>query len=207
MGNLVNGWGASGILTLQTALPFSVVLQTNRSRSRVFGGASITSVSVNTDRPDLVAGRNNSNITSGTTAGCPGVAAGQKLGDPRNLWFDPCAFTLQPAGFLGTAGRDILRGPGIASLDFSLTKDAPLPFLGESGKLVIRADFFNILNHATFATPQTGGQAGLNSAAAVFIGRADGEPPLPPQVGGIGWLLQGRFGVAGIDPLIGVDKF
>jgi len=110
------------------------------------------------------------------------VAAGQKLGT-RTLWFDPCAFALQPAGFLGTAGRNILRGPGLANLDFSLSKDTPLRFLGESGKLEFRADFFNILNIVNFATPGLGGGANIgstaNSAGVIFAGRADGELPLP----------------------------
>ena len=176
LGKVLNGWSTSGILTLQSGLPFTVEEQTNRSRSNVFGGGSTAGAATSPDRPDLVPGRNNSNITSGTTAGCPGVAAGQKLGTP-NLWYDPCAFTLQPAGFLGDAGRNILRGPGVANIDFSLTKDTPLPFLGESGKLQFRADIFNILNHANFTTPELGGSPG-NSAGIVFAGRTNGELPL-----------------------------
>ena len=162
MGKLLNGWGTAGILTLQTGYPFSPVLNTNHSRNGVGGGGS------RADRPDLVPGRSSSDITSGTTAGCTGVAAGQKLGTP-NLWYDPCAFTLQPAGFLGNAGRSILRGPGIASLDFSFTKDTPLRFLGESGNLQFRADFFNILNVSNFLTPALG-TGGVNTAAILFAG-------------------------------------
>src|SRR5262249_2306708 len=139
-GGLLNGWGASGILTVQTGYPFDSLLQTNRSRSGgSTGGGSLV------DRPSLVAGRNNSNITSGPTAGCPGVAAGQKLGTPQ-LWLDPCAFTLPAAGTLGNLGADFLRGPGIANLNFSLTKNTALRFLGEGGRLEFRAEFFNILN-------------------------------------------------------------
>jgi hypothetical protein len=120
----------------------------NRSRSKTGVGGYGT---VN-DRPDLVSGRNNGNIISGTTAGCSGVAAGRTLGTP-NLYFDPCAFTLQPVGFLGNAGRNFLRGPGLANLDFSLVKDTPVRYLGEGGKLEFRAEFFNILNRANFALP------------------------------------------------------
>ena len=171
MGKLLNGWGFSGILSLQTGYPFSALVQRNLSRTGVAGGGNSR-----VDRPDLVAGRSFSDITSGTTAGCAGVAAGQKLGTP-DLWYDPCAFTLQQPGFLGNAGRNILHGPGMANLDFSLTKDTALGFLGESGKLQFRADVFNIFNHSHFATPSQG-TGGVNSAAFLFTGRTATETPL-----------------------------
>ena len=72
-------------------------------------------------------------------------------------------------GFLGNLGRNTLRGPGLASVNFSLAKDTPLGFLGESGKLEFRAEFFNLLNRANFGLP----------SRTVFAGRADGEAPLP----------------------------
>jgi hypothetical protein len=143
---VLGGWQASGILSLQTGYPFTPSLQTNRSRSLVEAGAA------NIDRPNLVAGRNGANIVSGTTAGCAGVTAGQVLGTP-NLYFDPCAFTIPAAGFLGNAGRNILRGPGLENLDFSLIKGTAIKHLGEAGKLEFRAEFFNILNRANFVIP------------------------------------------------------
>src|SRR5205823_5665673 len=148
----LNGWGMSGILSLQTPLPFTPTLSAQRSLSGVEGGATQRALSASTDRPDLVPGIKASDITHGVSRGCTGVVAGTPVGTP-NLWYDPCAFTLQPAGFLGTAGRAILRGPGIANLDFSLTKDTPVRYLGESGRLEFRAEIFNILNHANFITP------------------------------------------------------
>ena len=48
----------------------------------------------------------------------------------------------------------MLRGPGFATLDFSVVKDTPVGFLGEAGKLVFRAEFFNLLNRANFAPPE-----------------------------------------------------
>ena len=50
LGNLVNGWGMSGILSLQSGYPVNPTLTSNRSRSRLLGGDSIR------DRPDLVSG-------------------------------------------------------------------------------------------------------------------------------------------------------
>jgi len=165
---LFSGWWMSGILTMESGYPFTPIVTGDRGRKKTGGGTA-------EDRPDLVPGRRNDNITQGTTAGCLGVRSGQALGGP-DLYYDPCAFTTQPAGFLGTAGRNILRGPGLASLNFSLAKDTPLRFLGEAGKLEFRAETFNILNHANFATPR----AGANEAGRrLFAGRADVEAPLP----------------------------
>jgi outer membrane receptor protein involved in Fe transport len=128
---VLNGWRLSGIVRLQDGLPFTPAIGSNRSRSGVNnGGAGI-------DRPDLEPGRNGANTI---------------LGAPER-YFDPSAFTLQPAGFLGNAGRNILRGPGLANVDFSLVKNAAVPRLGESGKFEFRVEFFNILNRANFADP------------------------------------------------------
>jgi hypothetical protein len=167
---LVNGWQASGILSLQSGYPFNPTIQSNRSRNAATGSFQ------NFDRPNLVSGRSNDNIISGTTAGCAGVAPGQRLGTP-NLWFDPCAFTEQPLGLLGNAGRNTLRGPGLANLDFSLLKRNRLQFLGESGQLEFRAEIFNILNRANFASISPG--AGNATANTLFPGSAPaGELPL-----------------------------
>ncbi|MBI2819437.1 MAG: TonB-dependent receptor [Acidobacteria bacterium] len=170
LGKVLNGWWLSGILSLQTGYPFSPSLQNNRSRSGVNAGQS-------GDRPDLVAGVKSASITEGVSRGCLGLAPGTPLGTP-NQWFDPCAYTIPPEGFLGTAGRNTLRGPGFATLDFSLAKDTAMRYLGESGKLEFRVEFFNILNRANFITPGVG-VAGGNNAAIAFPGRADVEPPLP----------------------------
>jgi hypothetical protein len=141
-GGLLNGWWTSGILTIQDGTPFSVSV-TGQNRSRRVGRAN---------RPNLNPGRNNSNITSGTTAGCNGVATGQRLGGP-DLYYDPCAFSLQQAGFLGNAGMNILTAPGLFNLDFSLVKDTALARLGESGALQFRVETFNIFNRTNFVRP------------------------------------------------------
>jgi hypothetical protein len=73
------------------------------------------------------------------------------LGNP-NQWFNPAAFSMPPAnsGFYGNLGRDTLIGPGVATWDFSVLKDMPVT---EKTNLQFRAEFFNILNHANFNTP------------------------------------------------------
>ena len=101
-------------------------------------------------RPDLVPGFSY-NPTSGTTAGCPGVAGGQKLGTP-NLYFDPCAFALPLAGTYGNLARNTLIGPGLFNADVGLVKNTSLPWR-EGMNLEFRAEIFNLLNHANFRQP------------------------------------------------------
>jgi hypothetical protein len=92
------------------------------------------------------------------------IPAGQKLGTP-DLYFDPCAFELPPAGFYGNAGRNILIGPGLLNFDLSLQKSTALAF-SEASRLEFRADFFNLFNHANFGSPS---EAVLNPANRRYI--------------------------------------
>jgi hypothetical protein len=52
----------------------------------------------------------------------------------------------------GTFRRNSLRGPDLVNLDMSLSKTTAIT---ERLKLEIRGDFFNLLNHAEFANPDT----------------------------------------------------
>ena len=159
LGKLLNGWWMSGILNLRTGLPFTPALSSN-TRTRSQGPSA----------PELNAGRNNENITQGTSSGCivlvqgvpQGVPAGTKLGGTER-YYDPCAFSVPDPGFMGNAGRNILIGPGSATMDYSLVKDTALGLLGEGGKLEFRAEFFNLLNRANFANPSAEVYAGTTA--------------------------------------------
>jgi outer membrane receptor protein involved in Fe transport len=53
----------------------------------------------------------------------------------------------------GNAGRNIIPGPGLINLDFSVFKNNPIRRISENFNVQFRAEFFNILNRANFATP------------------------------------------------------
>jgi hypothetical protein len=55
----------------------------------------------------------------------------------------------------GNAGRNIMIGPGVTSLDFSVFKNNHIRRISESFNVQFRAEIFNILNHANFAPPTT----------------------------------------------------
>ncbi len=142
---LLGGWQISEIFTAVSGMPFSALITGYNAPDLARQSGR--------QRPELVLGRSNTNIVSGTTSGCAGTLAGRELGTP-NLYFDPCAFFLPPSGFYGSLGRNFLLGPGLLNFDFSLIKNTKLP-VSEAGRLEFRADFFNIFNRANFGKPAT----------------------------------------------------
>ena len=91
-------------------------------------------------------------ITSPAPAGSRTIPTGAKLNTP-DLFFDPCAYSLQPLGTLGNAGRSLTYGPNFSNINFSLVKDTKLPGLGETGSLEFRSELFNLLNHPSYGIP------------------------------------------------------
>jgi hypothetical protein len=53
----------------------------------------------------------------------------------------------------GNAGRNILIGPGLSNLDFSVFKNNYVKQISESFNVQFRAEFFNVLNRANFSVP------------------------------------------------------
>ncbi len=53
----------------------------------------------------------------------------------------------------GNAGRNILIGPGLSNLDFSIVKNTYVRKISETFNAQFRAEFFNILNRANFGLP------------------------------------------------------
>ncbi len=75
----------------------------------------------------------------------------------------------------GNAGRNILIGPGVTSLDFSMFKNNYIRRISERFNVQFRAEIFNILNHPNFAPPATptntdifDGTGTLNPAAGLL---------------------------------------
>ncbi|QHS53158.1 carboxypeptidase regulatory-like domain-containing protein [Edaphobacter sp. 12200R-103] len=71
------------------------------------------------------------------------------LGQP---YFNPLAFANVTTVRFGNAAPNSLRGPGYTNLDASLTRSF---HVWERINLVIKADAFNVMNHAHFANPGT----------------------------------------------------
>jgi outer membrane receptor protein involved in Fe transport len=130
---LVGGWQVNGIFTAQSGLPFSVY------------------------------------ATSSAQCGCSsGGLRAQLIGNPFpagfhqsiDQWFDPAAFSDPPPQQYGNSGRNIIPGPGLTDLDFSLFKKFQL---GEKRMFQIRGEYFNILNHPNFLYPTSTTDATWNT--------------------------------------------
>ncbi|MDE0102640.1 MAG: carboxypeptidase regulatory-like domain-containing protein [Bryobacterales bacterium] len=140
---VLGGWQLHCLGQILAGTPFAPRVGFDRARLRPgFGDVG--------QRPDLVSGRAAGDIT---------------LGDPAR-YFDPLAFSLPEAGYLGNLGRGTLRGPGIFALDVALHK---VLVAGERHSLKLRGEAFNVTNHPNFQVPS--GRA-LFSASGRRIGSA-----------------------------------
>jgi hypothetical protein len=123
-GKAIGGWSVSAIGSVQSGLPFTPQLGYNPT-----GNGD----SRNPIRPSYN----------------PAFTGNVILGRP-DRYFDANAFVAPAAGTYGNVGRDVLTGPGLATVDFSALKKTALT---ERVSLQFRAEFFNILNRSNFGTP------------------------------------------------------
>jgi hypothetical protein len=87
------------------------------------------------------------------TANCDQFPPNAQPTDPK---LPPFAATFPDCFNLrGNAGRNILTGPGLTSLDFSLFKNIAISRISDKFNIQFRTEVFNILNHANFAPPTT----------------------------------------------------
>jgi hypothetical protein len=122
---LVNTWSVSGIVTLQSGVPFSIYGQDAAFEATV---------------ADLATGRT-----------LQSAIKGGDVKDRLDAYFDPTAF-VQPSAFgdFGQLGRNIIRGPKQIDTDLSIIKSIPVT---ESQRVEFRAEFFNLFNNVNFANP------------------------------------------------------
>ncbi|MCU1263157.1 MAG: hypothetical protein JWO80_6042 [Bryobacterales bacterium] len=92
------------------------------------------------------------NSLTGVNADRPVAVGDSHVPDPSlSAWFNTNAFVANGAGQFGNAGRNSLQGPGAFNMDLALMRYFGL---GESRRLQVRAEAFNVLNHATFNNPR-----------------------------------------------------
>lgn len=127
----LGSWEVSGIGTLQTGDPLTILAGYDRSLT-----------GLGNDRADLVPGQPVYRSTvCGTSVNCIS-------------FLNPAAFSI-PAkadGTFGNLGKDALRGPGSIGFDAGLSKNFSL---AERAKLQFRGEFFNVLNHPNPNNPGT----------------------------------------------------
>jgi hypothetical protein len=112
------------------------------------------------------------NIVAGRDTNLDGITANDRpniVGDPRisgkrsrdekiARYFNTAAFQFPTTGTFGTAGRNILYGPGSFNWDFSVFKNIPVT---ERHRFQLRGELFNFTNRVNLQNPMNS----LNAAA------------------------------------------
>jgi hypothetical protein len=119
----VGGWQASASFIAESAAPFTVVMNSSTPDGALDGNLY----------PNLVGNPHVSN---------------QSL----NQWYNQLGFAAPPPNTFGNNKRNSLRGPDLTDVDFSLAKSFGIPEW-EQGKLQLRMDAINVLNHPSFQNP------------------------------------------------------
>ncbi|MGB6192550.1 MAG: carboxypeptidase-like regulatory domain-containing protein [Terracidiphilus sp.] len=140
---LAAGWTTSAIVTIQSGFPFSPQLGYNPTG--------------NGDTRNPVRPNWNPNFT------------GTLYPRTTSQYFNPDAFLPPATGTYGNVSRDSLEGPGLSTIDLSATKNA---HIAERLNFQFRAEFFNVLNHSNFLTPNevvyTSATSGISPTAGVI---------------------------------------
>jgi Carboxypeptidase regulatory-like domain len=129
LNNVTSGWRVSGLLTLQSGAPFTVLGPAARNAYQF---------QVAAPRPDYAPGRTGESVVKGG-----------RVQDRIDLYFDPTAF-VNSEDHWGNVGRNTLRGPNQRQFDISFSKTTRLR---EAMKLEFRWEMFNATNTPTFANP------------------------------------------------------
>jgi hypothetical protein len=80
-------------------------------------------------------------------------------------WFDASCFAVPAPGTFGNAGRNILVGPGLTNVDFSVFKSFRMV---SDHQLQFRMEVFNLFNHVNL------GQPNATIDAPLTVGRISG---------------------------------
>jgi outer membrane receptor protein involved in Fe transport len=174
---LTQGWSVSPIFSWRQGFPLDVFAQVNTS-----GGFTNSGVSGAGDNPGntvVHANLTGQPITTFDPHGVQTLTGDLSGTNTGNFYFNPAVFTTAQVGSssdpcgapsptcfpstaqvvanpalrtYGALPRNFFRGPGRTNLDMALSKSTAIT---ERVKLDLRADFFNVFNHAEFANPST----------------------------------------------------
>jgi hypothetical protein len=125
----LSGWQFGGVYKASTGQPFTPILG---------GDPAGMKLDETSEPPSLLGG--------------PGCSTLTNPGNP-NTYIKAQCLAFPGLNRWGSLGRNSLIGPGVSNLDFSVFKNNPVKRISESFNAQFRAEFFNILNRANFASP------------------------------------------------------
>src|SRR5207244_9187017 len=168
---LAGGWQLSWIMSIYSGVPLNITSNVNSSNA--LGS---------TNTPDLVGPI----VILGHVAGLnPATGAVQTCAatDASCQYFQPGSFAQVPAGQTryGTAGRNILRGPGFFNVDTGLLRNFRIT---ERVKFQFRVDAFAVTNTPNFGNPNTTFSTSNSSNFGVITSTASG-PQFSSEAGNL----------------------
>lgn len=122
---ILSGWQMNGLLRIQSGNPFDML-----------AGSDVNLDGNANDRPNLV--------------GNPYLDSSRPRNQVIAQYFNPKAFEVPAAGSDGTAGRNLIYGPGSFGWDASFFKYFSIT---ERNRIQFRAEFFNFTNHTNLGQP------------------------------------------------------
>jgi outer membrane receptor protein involved in Fe transport len=123
---LLSGWQLSGIVALVSGFPGAVEI-----------ASPLTAIGIRTSFPDLVEGADNNPIREGNS----------------DQYIDPASFAFPAARTMGNLGRNTIILPGLANVDFSLTKNTYFPGVSDQFNVQFRLEVFNLFNRVNLGVP------------------------------------------------------
>ena len=159
---ILRAWRFAGLAAFRSGFPYSVLSITTKSPGN--GNGLIEDQRANLLNPSAAVLTNPAPVAGGV------------------MLLDPMAFA-QPANpsVVGNSGRNAFVGPGLYNSDISVARSFQVPRLREGTLLTVRADFFNILNHANLNNPDNlYGSPTFGLATYGRQGTASGFPAVTP---------------------------
>ena len=155
---VLRNWEVSGVGAIRSGFPFTVFASPDSLHE------------IENQRANLVSGQ-----AALTSSSAPG---GMQLLNPQ-------VFAQPAAGVVGDTGRNAFRGPGLYSVDLSIARTFAIPWLPEGWRMTVRADAFNVLNHANLNNPDNrwcagGGCPAFGTALYGRVEQSSGFPLLAP---------------------------
>jgi hypothetical protein len=149
---VAGGWQANMILTLQTGMPFNVGLASDVANTGTGGiqRPNFVKTATNTCTAGFV-------VRNGTSASC----------------IDSSAYAIPAQFTYGNVHRNAQHGPGRELVNFSMFKNFPIY---ERLTFQLRAEAFNLFNHANPNNPNFGGNPQLGTASFGTITSTQTDP-------------------------------
>jgi hypothetical protein len=161
------GWGPPRLQRLTERLQFGVL-------GAVRSGFPFSALALSPFDAQVAVLQNNradliTSPSEATTASS--IAGGRQL-------LNPSAFATPAPGLVGNTGRNAFGGPGLFNFDLSVSREFSLSPCNERCRIMVRADAFNVLNHANLNNPYPY-ILGTSGFGAAYFGRIESGNGFP----------------------------